>query len=320
MNQKIKLLFFKIGILGLATLGTIEALYQINPYAKKEAEISYTASIIEKYGRLKALPSPKIVLVAGSNFAYGINSQMIQDSLHLPVVNMAMHYNYGSDFMLRQIEPQLHKGDIVVMGFEYIVESKGNIGEKITMARMYPGAARWFNYESPMQYLKENAIARIGNMRLTIDRFLSNDIAPSIEDTTSIFFRRAINKYGDLISHLNNPSLKVIPPAILDDSTSMLPAIADMNHFYSRVSKNGVIVYYTFPSYARSSYKADKPVLDRLNKQLTEGLMFPVLGKQQDFIFDDSLCQDMVYHLNAKGRNLRTGLLIGLMKKEMNKK
>lgn len=317
MSQKVKLVIFKICLLGLGTLGTIELLYRFNPYAKKDLEISYTASIEEKYNRLRSLPSPKIVLIAGSNFAYGINSELIEDSLLLPVVNMALHYNYGADFMLRQIEPQLHKGDIVLMGFEYIVESKGNIGEKITMARMFPKAKEWFDYEDGLQLIRENGIARIANMRLTIDRLISNNSYPTVEDTTSVFFRKAINKYGDLISHLNNPPLKEIPAAVINKKTNLLPVIADMNAFSKKMKARGVKVYYTYPSYAQSGYEQEKEMLNRLDRQLEKNARFPILGKQQDFVFADSLCQDMVYHLNANGRNIRTQKLIELLKKEI---
>lgn len=316
MYQKIKLFIFKLLLLGLITLGTVEILYQFNPYARRNLEISYTASIIEKYQRLDSLPSPKIVLIAGSNFAYGINSEMIEKSFQKPVVNMAMHYDYGTDFMLRQIEDKLRAGDTVIMGFEYIIDSEGDIGEKIQMANIFPKANEWFDYKNITEYIAKNALVRISNLRLTLERLISGEEAhPSVQDTTSIFFRRAINQYGDLVSHLNNPSLKNIPPAIINEHVSLHPAIADMNAFYQKMTKLGVKVYYSYPSYAASSYQHDKPIIDKLNREMHKEAQFPILGKPQDFVFADSLCQDMVYHLNASGRDIRTQKLIDLLKR-----
>ena len=315
MYHKIKVFIFKVLLLGLFTLGTIELLYQFNPYAERNLEVSYTASIIEKYKRLQSLPSPKIVLIAGSNFAYGINSEIIEKSFQKPVVNMAMHYDYGTDFMLRQIQNELHVGDTVIMGFEYIIETQGNIGEKIQMAKIFPKANEWFDYKDIVQYIRENAVVRISNLRLTIERLSSGEeVNPSVEDTTSIFFRKAINQYGDLISHLNNPSLKTIPPAVINDKVSMHLAIADMNAFYEKMKKKGVKVYYSYPSYAKSSYDSDQIIINKLNNEFKQEARFPILGKLQDFVFADSLCQDMVYHLNAKGRDIRTQKLIDLLK------
>ncbi|MBA4849935.1 hypothetical protein [Emticicia sp. BO119] len=315
MYYKIKVFLFKIFLLGLISLGTVELLYQFNPYTERNLEISYTASIIEKYKRLQSLPSPKIVLIAGSNFAYGINSEMIEKSLHKPVVNMAMHYDYGTDFMLRQIQGEMKAGDTVIMGFEYIIETEGDVGEKIQMAKIFPKAYEWFDYKSITQYIRENVIVRISNLRLILERLSSKEeVPPTVEDNTSIFFRRAINQYGDLISHLNNPSLKSIPPAVINDKVSMHLAIADMNAFYERMQKKGVMVYYSYPSYAKSSYKHDQTIINKLDKEFKSEARFPILGKLKDFVFADSLCQDMVYHLNAKGRDIRTQKLIDLLK------
>lgn len=315
MYQKIKVFIFKIFLLGLFTLGTVELLYQFNPYAKKNLEISYTASIIEKYKRLQSLPSPKIVLIAGSNFAYGINSEMIEKSFQKPVVNMGIHYEYGTDFMLRQIQDELHAGDTVIMGFEYIVETEGAIGEKIQMAKIFPKANLWFDYKDITQYIRGNTIVRISNLKSTLKRLGSpEESQPAVEDTTNIFFRKAINQYGDLISHLNNPYLKHIPPAVINDKVSMHLAIADMNAFYEKMKKKGVKVYYSYPSYAQSSYQHDSTIINKLNNEFKQEARFPILGKLEDFVFADSLCQDMVYHLNAKGRDIRTQRLIDLLK------
>ena len=315
MYKTIKLFLIKTFLLGLFTWGTIEIIYQFNPFKKRDLEISYTASIIEKYKRLQTLPSPKIVLIAGSNFAYGINSEMLAKAFNRPVVNMAMHYDYGTDFMLRQIEPELHAGDTVIMGFEYIIDSKGNIGEKIQMAKIFPKANDWFGYSDIVEYISENAIARIAAFRLTLERMTGEDaIAPTIQDTTSIFFRKAINEYGDLVSHLNNPSLKVIPNAVINDKVSLEEPIRDMNRFYATMHTKGVQVFYSYPSYAASTYNNDKEIIEVLDKQLQGNAKFPILGKPQDFVFADSLCQDMVYHLNVKGRDIRTQKLVDLLK------
>ena len=315
MNKKTKLFLFKISLLFLLTWGTVEVLYDCNPYQKYDLENSYTATIIDKYARLHSLQSPKIVLIAGSNFAYGINAQMIEDSLQKPVVNMAMHYDYGTDFMLQQITPELHKGDTVIMGFEYIIESEGNFKEKILMAKIFPKANDWFLYKDMIEYIGENAQVRVSTFRLTLERLLKgNSVQASVADTTNIFFRKAINQYGDLISHVNNPPMKTIPRGVINDKVSFKKAILDMNVFYQKMQKIGVKVVYVYPSYAASSYQFDKKIISKLQAELETEALFPVLGKPQDFVFADSLCQDMVYHLNIKGRDIRTQKVINLLK------
>lgn len=343
MNKKTKRFLFKISLLFLLTWGIIELLYDFNPYQKYDLENSYTAAIIDKYARLQSLKSPKIVLIAGSNFAYGINSKMIEDSLQQPVVNMSMHYDYGTDFMLQQIAPELHKGDTVVMGFEYIISSEGNFQEKILMANLFPKANDWFSYKIPdetlkenslfienfpqtisvvsgihtlIKYIDENAQVRVSSFRLTLERFFKHKSAQaSVDDTENIFFRKATNQYGDLVSHYNNPLLNPIPRSVINDKVSFKKPIEDMNDFFEKMQKIGVKVFYVYPSYAASSYQFDKEIIRKLQVELEKNAHFPILGKPSDFVYPDSLCQDMVYHLNENGSIIRTQKLIELIKK-----
>jgi hypothetical protein len=329
MNKKVKQLgeissggvpfSMKAILLFCLTWGTIEGFYWFDPYAKQNLSHSYNAAIIDKYKRLKSLPSPKIVLIAGSNFAYGINSQMIEQVYKKPVMNMALHYDYGTNFMLNQISPEMHAGDTVIMGFEYIISSKGNLSEKILMTRVFPKAQDWFTYKDIFEYIGKNAQVRISNFKLILQKLQKKSEIPfTVEDTTSVFFRKAFNKYGDLISHYNNPPLKTIPRSIINDKVSFKEPIADMNLFYKKMKAIGVKVYYTYPVYAESSYKYDQKIIEKLDKELQNQALFPILGKPSDFVFPDSLCQDMVFHLTKKGGEIRTQKIIDLLKRHEN--
>jgi len=318
MND-IKLLLVKIAVFFLLSWGIIEAIYYFAPDQKKELNETYTAAIIDKYHRLEHLPSPKIVLIAGSNFAYGIHSEMLEKAFHRPVVNMALHYNYGTDFMLKQIRPHLHQGDIVLMGFEYIISSEGSLKEKIIMERVFPRAKNWFTYHDIFEYLGENSQVKLDYFKNLLRKKIEgeNRLAPMIEDSSSIFFRNGLNRYGDLVSHYNNPPSKVIPRAEINEHASLKNAIADMNTFTDEMQKIGVKVYYTFPSYAVSSYRFDQKILAKMEKELNQEAHFKVLGKVEDFVFPDSLCQDMVFHLTKKGGEIRTQKIIDLLAKDL---
>ncbi len=317
MNKNTKILLVKLSLLFALTWGTIEFLYDFNFYQKHDLETAYTATIIDKYSRLQNLKSPKIVLIAGSNFAYGINSEMMESAFKLPVVNMAMHYDYGTDFMLKQITPELHNGDTVIMGFEYIIESEGDLNEKILLTRLFPKAKEWFSYKDCLEFIGANAQLRVSNFRLTLQRLSHKSIEAKITDTTSIFFRNAINKYGDLISHFNNPSLKTIPLAVIDDKMSFEKPIIDMNLFDKKMQEIGVKVFYVYPSYAESSYKKDLKTIGKIEMEMNRNAKFQILGKPTDFVYNDTLFHDMVYHLNVKGRDIRTQKLINLLKNNL---
>jgi hypothetical protein len=314
--MKIEQFLFKILFLTCLTWGTVETVFYFDPYKKHDLETSYNAVIIDKYKRLQDTPSPKIVLIAGSNFAYGINSKLIAESLQKPVVNMAIHYDYGTKFMLNQISPELYKGDTVIMGFEYIIESKGNKSEQLLMARYFPKAKEWMKFDNIFEEIQVNGQLRINTFKTVLERLYKNtEVNYQISDTTSVFFREAINEYGDLISHYNNPPMKLIPRAILSDKVSLKNAINDMNTFYEFMKTKKVKVYFIYPTYSENNYALDKKIIDKYQQEYEKYAQFPILGKPTDFVFADSLYYDMAYHLSQKGGEIRTYKIIELLNK-----
>lgn len=314
--MNIKQFLFKSLLLAILTWGTVEVVYYFDPYKQHNLETSYNAVIIDKYKRLQETPSPKIVLIAGSNFAYGINSKLLADSLQKPVVNMAIHYDYGTKFMLNQISSELRKGDIVIMGFEYIIESKGNKSEQLLMARYFPKAKEWMHFDDMFEEIREKSQLRINTLKTFLERVLKNkEINYQVSDTTSVFFRGATNEYGDLISHYNNPPMIPIPRAILSDKESLKDAILDMNAFYHTMKARGVKVCFVYPTYSKANFDLDKPIIYKYQQEYQKYAQFPILGKPIDFVFADSLYHDMAYHLTQKGGDIRTQKIIQLVRK-----
>src|SRR4051812_14897263 len=91
----------------------------IGQYDTHAADDNYLAAVLEKDRLIRNTPSPKIILVGGSNLAFGIDSKAIQDSLGLKVVNMGLYAKLGLRYMLAQVKPYIKPGDIVVVVPEY---------------------------------------------------------------------------------------------------------------------------------------------------------------------------------------------------------
>src|SRR5512140_975750 len=111
-----KKLFVRIGLLALAVIltGALASQYDV-----KKVDNDYIAAVLEKDRLIRSTPSPKIILVGGSNLAFGIDSRMMEDSLHVNVVNMGLYAKLGLRYMLAQVKPYIKKGDVVVVVPEY---------------------------------------------------------------------------------------------------------------------------------------------------------------------------------------------------------
>ncbi len=75
--------------------------------------------IAQKTARLAALPSPKLVILAGSNGPYSHSCAVIGPMLDMPCENAGIAVGIGLDFLLRRYAPALHAGDVVYMPMEF---------------------------------------------------------------------------------------------------------------------------------------------------------------------------------------------------------
>jgi hypothetical protein len=72
----------------------------------------------QKSDRLAALPSPKLVIIAGSNSPYSHSCVVIGAMLNLPCENAGIAVGIGLDDLFARYTPLLHRGDIVYMPME----------------------------------------------------------------------------------------------------------------------------------------------------------------------------------------------------------
>ena len=75
---------------------------------------NYQAAMVDKVKKLKETPGERIVLIGNSNLAFGIDSEMIEQELGRPVINMGLHGGTGNCFNERAALLDIHEGDLYV--------------------------------------------------------------------------------------------------------------------------------------------------------------------------------------------------------------
>ncbi len=75
--------------------------------------------IAQKAARLEALPSPKLVILAGSNGPYSHSCAVIGPMLGMPCENAGIAVGIGLDDLFRRYAPALRAGDVVYMPMEF---------------------------------------------------------------------------------------------------------------------------------------------------------------------------------------------------------
>jgi hypothetical protein len=311
---KLLLKLFLIAIIPILVIdGSRRADLAFNPSAKN----AYLATFVDKMHLLDSVPSPRLILMSGSSVAFGVDGQLLSNELEIPVVNAALHFQLGSHFLMEQLKRTVRKGDIVLISMEYVMTSKGIQEEQLSVADFYPPAQQWIQYQSTNERVVAYATHRLADFKLMMGELWSGTRRKpiSIDDTTSVFFRKCFAKNGDLLGHLNNPSPGFNNPEISDEIVYD-KQIQDFNDFYDFATQKGVSVLFTFPTYAESGFEKNMPVIRKLEKQLRDNLKIPIIGNPENSVMDDSFFFDSVYHPNAKGRKIFTSRLIQLLEQE----
>lgn len=80
---------------------------------------SYQSLIQDKFRILMETNEPKIIIVAGSSSAFGLNQKMLEEASGYKVVNLGLHAGFGHLFYSELAKANINKGDIVLLGYEY---------------------------------------------------------------------------------------------------------------------------------------------------------------------------------------------------------
>lgn len=108
--------FYNLIVFVLVFIGVILILAFVLPYNKngymREQEVKMA---------MLSVPDrkPAVVLLGGSNVAFGYDSEMLSDSLGMPVVNAGLHASIGLKYIIDDCFPRLRRGDILVLSPEY---------------------------------------------------------------------------------------------------------------------------------------------------------------------------------------------------------
>lgn len=310
----------RIGLLIAALLLTGFALSR---YDIRAADNNYLAAVLDKDRLLRNTPSPKIMLVGGSNLAFGVDSRALQDSLGLHVANVGLYAKLGLRYMLAQAKPYIHRGDVVLIVPEYD-QFYGNFSEgdqTLNTALLYAPSDRIGDFVRSYSVIDVVLRPRVERARRSFQQALADAFGMREKyfppDTNPVYNRRSFNEYGDAISHLRrkgmNPDsifVKPLPPG----RTFNKRTIADLNSVAQVARNRGAHAYFLFPSYIDRSYNINVAAIDTLQGTLRRGMRIPILGSPRDFVYPAKLFFDTRYHLTAEGRQLRTKEMIRILR------
>lgn len=271
----------------------------------------YLATLVEKQNLLQSVSPPRLILMGGSNLAFGTDSELLEKELKIAVVNGSLDEHLGSYFMMKQLEAGIKKGDLILISLEYDLRSEGDLSTQLTVLDSYPSAVTWVK---PRHWLT-HYLSQVGHYSVsTFDTLYTRCIPPKANSLTAVYQRKAFSEKGDMKGHLfkkviNRPVFEIQIDTLSDYSQQ----IQDMNRFIDLATRKEAIVYFTFPSFPQSCFEKNQQGIHAIEKQLRASLNARILGRPEDALMDDELFFDSPYHPNTRGRQIRSYRLIQLL-------
>lgn len=309
-------------ILQAGLLGLLLHFYNV------EGEPNYLAATVDKHERLRRTTGSRIVLVGGSNVAFGFESDRMESALGRPVVNMGLAAGLGIEFMLREIEPALRDGDLVVLSLEYDHFARGpsaelfsglgfdpNVLERVLVFRPESGLA--LGWTHARKIVLDRGLGIAGEI---VRRSLLGAKSPSDEEGKQSA-RAAFNSWGDLVGHRLEPA-RTTPEVV-----NQLPLVADargfpngaalaaIEGFVERVQRKAVRVVFSFTPKPLRTIEREGELAERLAAALRRIPRLTVVDAPRDHAYPAEQFFDTANHLTAEGAAERTGRLIASLER-----
>lgn len=262
--------------------------------------------------------SPKMVIVAGSSATNGLNGEMISSAIGMPVLNMGLFASLGPRLLLDEAKPILHRGDVVLLAFEY--NSYAFDQPTAPTIDFILGCDRPL-FDSLSLGEKVRYIFTLDAMRVI--NTVRRNAGASGEDE-GFEGTEVLTRFGD-----KRLDARFFPPLSLEQQERMalyqpepieLDPTADgiqaIKEFVAWGKANGIGVVATWPNTMYFPVYENAPGLAQI-RRFYQDLGVPVAGDPAIAFFPANMFYNTQYHLNVEGIVSRTRMLIPPLKQAL---
>ena len=250
--------------------------------------------------------TPSIILIGGSNCAFGFDSKLIVDALHMPVINTGVSAGIGLYTQTQMVLPYVSKGDIIIICPEYEQFTSLLYGDETLLLAISSNDKDLFHLLSLKQiiYLSQylpSAIKDIVSARVWFNESNNDDYAP--------YWDTCVNEYGDNAAwgkrlHHNFPSEGRLEPSNIDKES-----VRYIKTFIKDIHSKSAECLLLPPVYRDEEFHENIDVIEKLTERLEKNGT-PFISHPINYVVPDSLCFDSRYHLTHEGAILRTQQVI----------
>ena len=288
----------------------------------------YMAAFEDKIQLLQEHHEPTLILVGGSNLAFGIDSEILEDEIQLPTLNGGLHAGLGLQFYLDVAAKYARRGDTVILAPEYSLFSTLVLPDKQCaqklMRQSSEGFAQLLTLEGfDFKELIDNfALPEIASqMQAGMKRYDDARVVKQRKNALKpgTYSRLNFNRHGDFVGHHGLPQAEVIPH--LDNqyyfnSKKYAKSTAAINKCAATLKAKGVKMFLAYQPITSPTYERSRPEMDKIHEFLKANLDIPVLHEPQEVSYDVSCFFDTSIHLNESAKRERTKVLASAIQRQ----
>ena len=272
---------------------------------------------------LKTTSLPKLVIVSGSNAAYGISAEMMTRKLGIPPVNFGLNAGFGPHFLFWLVKPHLKPNDTVLLPLEFSIYDYNAYRINQSLEHVVVGYYWKYLSELPasirLKFRFSIRLKLIWKLLLTQYSIHRKDLLG--------FPKPMLNAFGDRLEN----RVDRIEPNLLENIRLEGPNDILMNGFSKRrfgwrtiaafldwCKQREIRVLATFPTAMRfPEYKDREKRITRIEQRISAFYRernIPIIGNLKEALLDPALIFDTEYHPNSAGTLHRTNRLIELIR------
>lgn len=271
---------------------------------------SYSAVLLDKLDRLNRVEEPKIILAGHSALAFGIRSDMMEEALGMPVVNLGLHGALGNAFHEEIAKCNIRPGDIVVLSHSTFSDD-GKISDC---------ANAWMTIDAHFELLRLCSLRDMAGMLAAYPTYFQTayfhwkeGAGEDIPQNTP-YSRYSFNEYGDVM--YKPRELQMDPDSFFAENAVNLPEINRtcvdrINRLNAYVTKRGATLVIAGYPIAYGDYSTFSPSeIQAFESELREVMDCDVISDYTDYFYPYRLFYDTTLHLTQEGAVIRTQQLI----------
>lgn len=291
-----KVFLFLLLIIGFTVLGLF---LPTTPRASK----SLLMVSVMKDSLLKNTKSPRIIFVGGSNLSFGLNSQMLKDSLKINPINTGIHAGIGLQYMIENTLRFVKKGDIIVLIPEYehfYLDYDAGSEELLRIV-----------FDVDISNLKLLNMWQLGNIVSLMPKYATSKLNPTeyfnvVE--SDVYSVNSFNKYGDAVAHYGMKR-RDFPQTQNFKNEFNNNVMEKLKKFQLDIEKKGANLIVSYPAFQDLSYANCEKKIKRVQKEFEKN-NFSILGTPERYKCPDVMMFNTPSHLNKQGVDYRTKLFI----------